>query len=133
MTTTNTFGIVFFLKKYKAKNEKAPIYARITVDGKRADLALKRVIDIENWNGSKGMAKGKSEEIRTLNTYLEQVRSRLVECYQQLQLKKKLITAEAVKAQFCGGEEKEHSLLNVIDYHNTEMKSTLEAYPVSHK
>jgi site-specific recombinase XerD len=127
MTTSNTFGIVFYIKRQKAKNGKAPIYARITVDGKRVELSLKMDVDIEiNWNDAKGMAKGKSEEIRSLNTYLEQVRFRLVECYQHLQLKKKLITAEAIKAQFCGGEEKEHSLLNVIDYHNTEMKSTLE-------
>ncbi len=31
MTSKNTFGIVFFLKKYKAKDDKAPIYARITL------------------------------------------------------------------------------------------------------
>lgn len=127
MTTSNTFGIVFYIKRQKAKNGKAPIYARITVDGKRVELSLKTEVHINiNWNDARGMAKGKSEEVRSLNTYLEQIRSRLVECYQQLQLKKKLITAEAVKAQFHGGEEKEHSLLNVIDYHNSEMKSTLE-------
>jgi integrase/recombinase XerD len=127
MKTTNTFGVVFYLRKYKARDGKAPIYARITVDGQRTDIALKRDIDMENnWNSAKGMAKGKSEEIRALNTYLEQVRSRLTECYQEIQIKKKLVTAEAVKNKFCGFEEKEHSLISLFDYHNTEMKTTLE-------
>jgi site-specific recombinase XerD len=126
MKTTNTFGVVFYLRKYKGKNGKAPIYVRITVDGKRTDIALKRDIETVNWNEAKGMAKSKGLEFKTLNTYLEQVRSRLVECYQELVLKKKLITAESVKNQFCCVEEKEHSLIFLFDYHNSEMKTTLE-------
>ena len=123
MKTTNTFGVVFYLRKYKARDGKAPIYARITVDGQRTDIALKRDIDMENnWNSAKGMAKGKSEEIRILNTYLEQVRSRLTECYQEIQIKKKLVTAEAVKNKFCGFEEKEHSLMSIFDYHNLNIR-----------
>lgn len=126
MISTNTFGISFFLKKDKAKNEKIPIYARITVDKKYCDISLKYEIAIENWNQKKGMAKGKSKEIQNLNTFLEQIRARLVECYQELQLRKKLITAEAIKKLYLGEEEKEHSLMNIFEYHNSEMKRELE-------
>jgi len=127
MTTKNTFGIVFFLKKYKVKKGKAPIYARITVDGKRVDFSLKKDIDIDNnWNFEKGMAKSKNDETRKLNTYLEQIRSGIVECYQQLQLRKCIITAEAVKKLYLGEEEKGHSLISVFEYHNSEMKRELE-------
>jgi len=79
MNKMNTFGIVFYLKRQKEKNGKAPIYARITVDGKRAEISIKKDIDISNWGFGKGMAKGKGDEIRMLNTYLEQIRSRMVE------------------------------------------------------
>ena len=126
MKTTNTFGVVFYLRKYKATDGKAPIYARITVDGKRSDIALKRAIEEQNWNGAKGLARGKSEEIRALNTFLEQVRYRITECYQEILLKKRLVTADAVKNKYCGFEEKEHSLISIFDYHNTEMKTSLE-------
>jgi hypothetical protein len=61
---------------------------------------MKREIEIDNWNAGKGMTKAKSEEMRQLNTYLEQVRGQLVECYQELKLKNKLITAEAMKELF---------------------------------
>ncbi len=126
MTTTNTFGIVFYLKKQKQKKGKAPIYARITIDGRRVEISIKKDIDVENWSKGKGMAKGKGEEIRALNTFLEQIRSRMVECYQQLQLKKQLITAVAVKNKFLGIEEKEHSLMSLFDFHNEQMKNVLE-------
>ncbi|WP_255651004.1 hypothetical protein [Cesiribacter sp. SM1] len=41
MKAKNTFGISFFIKKYKLKGDLAPVYARITVDGKSLDLSLK--------------------------------------------------------------------------------------------
>jgi site-specific recombinase XerD len=126
MRTNNTFGVQFISRTNKAKNGLLPIYARISVDGRRVEVSLKRFIHPDNWSDAKGSAKGKSEEIRNLNTYLEQIRSRLTECYQELTVKKKLVTAEAVKNLFCGFEEKEHSLMSIFEYHNTQMKTTLE-------
>jgi integrase/recombinase XerD len=90
------------------------------------ELSLKIDIHKDNWHMGQGNAKGKGEEIRALNTHLEQIRSRMVECYQQLILKKQLVTAVAVKNKFLGIEEKEHSLMSLFDYHNEEMKNILE-------
>ena len=44
MQTSKTFNIHFWLSVAKKKDELAPIYARITVDGKRAEISLKRFI-----------------------------------------------------------------------------------------
>lgn len=126
MTKANTLGVVFYLNRQKTKDDHAPIYVRITVNGIRVNVSLKKTIHVDNWHVGKGMAKGKGEDIKNLNTYLEQVRSRIVECYQQLQLKRKLITAETVKNKFLGIEEPEHSLMNLFDYHNENMKTILE-------
>ena len=41
MTRSNTFSVLFWLKLANAKNRKAPLYARITVNGKRSELSLK--------------------------------------------------------------------------------------------
>jgi hypothetical protein len=42
MATANTFGIFFYLRRYKENNGTAPIYVRITVDSKRSDIAWKK-------------------------------------------------------------------------------------------
>jgi len=126
MRTTNTFGIVFYLKKCKAKDGKAPIYVRITVDGNRTDISLKKNIEMKYWNGNKGMAKGNTDDIRHLNTHLEKLRAQLVGYYQDLQLKRKLITSDSIKNLFLGIGEQEYTLMNLIEYHNTEMKNVLE-------
>ena len=88
-TANSTFGVIFYLGKYKATNDgKAPIYARVTVNGSRIDLSVKRSIEQDNWNANKGMARGSREEIVKLNKYLEQYRSGIVESYQELLLQK---------------------------------------------
>lgn len=125
MRTTNTFGIQFITRTNKIKDGLAPIYARVTVDARRVEISLKRYVNPKEWNGKKGMARGSREEIKSLNHYLEEVRSNLIECYQEMQIQKQLITAEAIKNRFLGSNHKAHTLCKVINYHNTQMKDTL--------
>lgn len=126
MQTRNTFSILFWINKSKIKNDLAPIWARVTVDGVRAEISMKRTISPEQWNAEKGLARGSKEEIKALNSYLEQMRARLISCYQDLQIERKLITAEAIKNKYLGVEEKEHSLMSLFEYHNIQLKDTLE-------
>ena len=50
----NYFTVLFFLKKSKLlKNGEAPICMRITVNGKRAEVQIKRSVEIEKWNSQK--------------------------------------------------------------------------------
>ena len=81
-TTNNTFGVAFYLKKQKStKAGKAPIYARITVNGKRIKISVKSSIEESNWNPVKGMYKGNREEVIKLNKYLDQFKAGIVESY----------------------------------------------------
>ncbi len=126
MKSIHTFSILFWINRAKVKDGKAPIYARVTVDGKRAEISIKRVIDPDNWNPDKGQAKGSKEESRMLNAYIEQVRNQLFECYQEMQKQKKLITSEAIKGRFIGFEEREHTLISVFEQHNKDMHKTIK-------
>lgn len=69
MKTSTKFSMLFWLKLSKAKNGEAPLYARITVNGKRAEISLKRKIKIINWNATKNRVKGTNLEARTINEY----------------------------------------------------------------
>ena len=125
MKNTHTFSILFWLKLANAKNGKAPIYARITVNGKRAELSLKRKVLISHWDAHKNKLKGLSGETRLINTYLEQVYGKLFKCYQKLQNENKLISSRIIKAHFLGTNENRYSLSDIIEYHNEHMKDTL--------
>ncbi len=125
MRTTNTFGVQFITRTNKAKDGLLPIYARVTVDGRRVEISLKRWIKPCDWNSSKGMAKGSREEIKSLNHYLDEVQARIMECYQEMQVQKRLITADAIKSMFLGTDQKDFTLCKLVDYHNQAMRDTL--------
>lgn len=126
-TCQNTFGITFLVKKNKInKDGKVPIYARITVNGKRTEIAIKQNISEINWNENKGLAKGSKKEIIQLNNFLEEFRSGIVASYQELLLQKKLITAELVKNNFIGADNSDFTILKLIELHNKEEGEILE-------
>jgi len=126
-TTNNTFGVAFYLKKQKTTQAgKSPIYARITVNGKRREISVKRSIEENNWNATKGMAKGSREEIIKLNKYLDQFKAGIIDSYQQLSLQKKFITAELLKEKVTGRDQADLTLCKLMDYHNNEQGQLLE-------
>ncbi|WP_074407942.1 MULTISPECIES: Arm DNA-binding domain-containing protein [Aquimarina] len=64
----------------------------LQVNGKRAELSLKRKVVISHWDIHKNKLKGLSGETRLINTYLEQVYRKLFDCYQKSQHENKLIS-----------------------------------------
>jgi len=132
MKTTNTFGVHFLIRPDKLKEGKAPVYARITVNSDRILIGLKQWIDPRSWDMRKGVGKGAKEEIRSLNNYLSEVRTELGECYRELQLKKKVITAADVKITFLRVEEIEHTLQSLFKFHNDREKHKLNENTLSH-
>lgn len=112
MKTVNTFGIQFIIRPDKLKNGKAPIYARITVNGEIIHFALKQWIDPDAWDLRRGTGKGKAESTKIINNGLEQVRMALGNCYQQLQLKGRLITPNAIKDAFFGTDNGYYGMLD---------------------
>lgn len=125
MNSNQTFTILFWLFKAKMRNGKAPIYCRITVNGKRAQFSLKRSIEPDKWISTSGTAKGNSEEARILNTYLNKVRSELLKYYNLLEAKEEFITADTIKNSYLGIKEEERSLIQTFEYHNDQMKELI--------
>ena len=77
MRTTSTFSILFWVFLKRIKNNQAPLYARITVDGRKLNISLKRRIDTRHCNANKQRIKGNSQTARDLNQYLNEVHSEL--------------------------------------------------------
>ncbi|MCC4228148.1 Arm DNA-binding domain-containing protein [Zunongwangia profunda] len=72
-----TFSLNFWIYSSRAKNDKVPIYARITVNGGRANFSLKRRIAENDWDAARGIMRGTRQESKLLNKYLDQVRSKI--------------------------------------------------------
>ncbi|MDG1729413.1 MAG: site-specific integrase [Algibacter sp.] len=125
MQSQNTFSLSFWINATRAINNYSPIYARITVNGKRANISLKRKVKISEWDSSKGKARGTKQESRLLNRYLDLVKNRVYEAHDQLVKEKIFICSQSIKARFLGEDNEEYSLLTLVDYHNTQMSESL--------
>lgn len=126
MQTSKTFSIHFWLNTAKKNNDIAPVYARITVDGKRAEISLKRYQSVTCWDTKTKRARPRTPNASALNAYLDQVYADLLACHKQLLSEFKLITSQAIKARYLGEEEQEKTLLELVDYHNTTMQTVLK-------
>ncbi|MEN8816532.1 MAG: site-specific integrase [Nonlabens sp.] len=125
MRSTNTFSILFWADQKNATNGEALIYARITVNQKRANISLKRRVPVKLWDPKKNRSKGTSAEARQLNQYIDQTYTKLFQIYQDLKFQEKLITAKLIKAHYTGENEQSKSLQNLIAYHSKKIENTL--------
>ena len=115
----NYFSILFFIKRTKLlKNGEAPICLRITVNGKRAEVQIKRSVEVNKWNNQKECAIGRDNKTLELNHYLETVRTKILIIHRQLEQDNKPITAEILKCHYYGESETPKMLLEVFKEHN---------------
>ncbi|MCX2477434.1 site-specific integrase [Pedobacter sp. MC2016-05] len=117
------FNLIFFLKRRKNyENGPVGIYMRITVDGKRSEITTGRSCEPDKWSIVAGKTTGKTEESKTLNAYLSDIKAKIYEIHRQLILKDETITADVIRDRFLGREEKQITLISVFEEHNRKVE-----------
>ena len=132
MRTRLTFSLNFWINGCRAENEEAIIYARITVNGKRANISLKRKVPVESWDSSKGLVRGSKPFAKSLNKYLDQIRSLIYQSYEDLLNEGNLITASAIKNKFLGEDKRNNTLSELFEYHNSISVTSLSPHTIRH-
>lgn len=126
MRSDSTLAVIFFTRSNRKDLTKLAIYARITVNGKRTEISLKRYISVYDWDTSKGRVRGHSGPARQLNTYLDEVYGLVLDAHRQLLQEHILITSQAIKARFLGEDDHQKTLRELMDYHNSSMVRVLK-------
>ena len=136
-------SILFYAKKAKAAaNGLVPIYARITINGKRIELSTNRFVEISKWSTEAGKMKGSSEEARSINNHLDLLKSQIRDAEMELIHKKIALTTETIKSKQLGVDERARMLVPIFQDHNNKIKElvgkeyapgTLERYTTSLK
>lgn len=138
-----TFNLLFFIKKNKIRtNGTAPIYLRITVDGKAAEIAAKRYIDPKKWDNKSQKAVGNSQEAKTLNSYLKTLEQQVYDFHYLMLKEEDFVTAESLKSKLLGTDVTTRMLIPIFQDHNDKVEAligqdfapgTLERYKTSLK
>jgi site-specific recombinase XerD len=120
----SNFSLLFYMKKPKNyQTGPAPIYMRITVNGKRAEIATGRECEPLSWNPGAGRFKGTKQEARSFNAYLDNLQSQVYEAHRVLIESGIVITVDALKNKFLGKSEKSLMLMDVFRDHNKKVNA----------
>ena len=138
-----TFNLLFFIKKNKIRtNGTAPIYLRITIDGKAAEIAAKRYIDPKKWDNKAHKAVGNSQEAKILNAYLKTLEQQVYDFHYLMLKEEDFVTAESLKSKLLGTDVTTRMLIPIFQEHNDKVEAlvgqdfapgTLERYKTSLK
>lgn len=121
-----TFHHIFFLKKpTNYQTGPMPVYLRITVEGKRAEISINRTADPDKWIPGAGKIKGNGEEAKKFNSHLDALQSKLYEAHQALIRENKPISAESLKNRFTGAGERQRTIIPIFQKHNDEMQALI--------
>jgi Arm DNA-binding domain len=105
---------------------KAPIYLRITVRGEKVGMATGRWIKPNEWDTSKHRARGNSESNSLINSYLISTEAKILQIQNNFTVAGSAnITAEYVKERLLGVSPEKKTLLQLFDYHNSQMKEQI--------
>lgn len=116
-----TFRISFFLKKsIVRKNDKSPIIARITLNGKKAEFSTQLSIEASKWSVDTAEAKGSSYESVFLNNELNSIRMTIYAYYRNLSEKCEIVTAEKLRKMYTQIEMYPQTLLTLFRKHNDD-------------
>jgi site-specific recombinase XerD len=121
-----TFSILFYVKKSKIlANGKAPIYIRITIDGKPKEITTKRHIEPERWNSSAQKVNGLTEDVKALNAYLKSLEQEIFETQHQIIKDKEVVTTHGLKNKLMGIDERKRFLMPIFEDHNKKIEALL--------
>ncbi len=119
------FFILFFVRNNRIKNDKVPLYLRITLDGRRAEASINRSVPLSLWNASSGKVAGNTGEAHVLNRYLNKVQNDVYKSYQVLLDKNTSFTSKQVLDLYLGKAEKSKMLLQIFQEHNDKVNNLI--------
>ena len=133
----------FYAKSTKANtNGLLPIYVRLTVDGKRLEFSTKKFVEKSKWSNELAKMKGTTEEARSINSYLDLMKSKVLDAQMELLHRNETLSIENFKSKLLGIEERQRMLVPIFQDHNNKIKElvgkeyapgTLERYTTSLK
>lgn len=102
-----TFKLTYLVQKGKVKaNGRAPIVARLIVNGDMVHFSTQMDIEPDCWDGKANRTLGQTGEQRKINNFLDELRSSVQRFYYDMQASGQQVSALALKNKLCSTEEK---------------------------
>jgi site-specific recombinase XerD len=125
-----TFNVMFYLKGDK-KNEsgKAPIYCRLTINGKRSTFSTGEWVIPERWKSTNRLSNSKAREELDIRNELRRIEAKLRNTKRVLLESQNEVTTESVLNHFNGKHEQAlaKTFIELSDFFIDTLKAKVEA------
>ncbi len=119
-------SILFYGKKTKNESDKLlSIYLRVTINGERFEVSTQRYVETAKWSVSAGKVKGNSEEARSINQHLDNLKQRVYDYQKTSVLEGRQFTKEMLRLKWYGLEQRTHTLVEIFKQHNDQLKALI--------
>lgn len=121
-----TFTVMYYINRGKCRKDGlAPIIGRITVNKERAEFAIGRHVEPQEWDSHKGRVSSNTKTAKEINSYLIFVRSNLLLKKRELEEDGKQITALTLKKSHLGIETEIKTILQIFKEHNEQVEGLM--------
>ena len=104
-----------YRKKIKTtKHQLLPIYLRVTIEGKRFEVATHRHTKPSDWSPSAGKVKGRTEIAIETNMALDEIKKKVYEFKERILIEKKNFTVNTLREKWFGQDRNKMTLLGVF-------------------
>jgi site-specific recombinase XerD len=127
MKNKQKLSILIWAYRRNATDAQVALYARVTVNGERAQISLGKRIDATLWDEKNGVVR-KCEHADEFNEHLDVAKGEIRDCFFAIKSEKGTVTAEAVKKKYLGidiEEEQTKTLLNIYQEHNDKVEALI--------
>jgi site-specific recombinase XerD len=124
----NTFNVRFIIRNDRLDTEGyAPIYSKITINGKRLSIALNYKIKPNSWVVKTESVKSNSKNSKLINDAIEAMKSGIYQAHSHILATNKPLNVSQLRAYIFGEDvaEKRPTLLEVIQQHNEHFEKMI--------
>jgi site-specific recombinase XerD len=124
MELRSKFSHFFLLKKHRQNSKgESPIYLRIKINGKAADISVQKSVRFEDWDNTNGVVKGRSSEVKATNKHLFAIKATIYEHYKSLRADGSNVTARQVRNSYLGvKEDNRKKIIEIYKEHNDDIE-----------
>ena len=127
MSSRTSFGLTLYINRTRErKNGECPVMLRININGDRVALQVHRFIKPEDWDPARYVMKGRTEEARAFNNYLEAVRLKAHKKYNELLSYTDDVTPQMLRDAILGvNTAKTRQIIDIWEGHVSNLKKLI--------
>jgi site-specific recombinase XerD len=103
------------------QNKLLPIYMRVTINGERFETSSHRYLESNKWSAAAGKAKGNTDEVRSINNYLDMLKQKAYNFQKELIQEGRPVNIENFKDKWLGKSDKPVMLIEIFQQHNDQV------------